>query len=186
MRTFIILIIFMSCCFAAEPEPLPLPGNAQAAVDKFDAAKNKAEADAARIVGKERDKLVSELNKLMIVEGKRGNVDGVVAIKAKMNKMQAESTEEARLAGTDLLGNKIPFKIISAKYGADRAWMDCTEIVKKAVKKDRLEMSTTDIHSVIGDPAPFRVKQVVIEYIINGENKTEIFPENTPIRIPKS
>jgi len=101
MRTFIVLIIFMSCCFAAEPEPLPLPGNAQAAVDKFDAAKKKAEADAARVVGKERDKLIDELTKMKTAETKKGNLETAVALKDKLDALIKE-----QIGDVDLLGNQ--------------------------------------------------------------------------------
>lgn len=183
MRAFIIALFCLSACFAAEGDSLP--ASAQAAVDRYENVTDKLNQEAMLKIAKERDRLVSELNKLMVAEGKKGNVDGVIAIKAKMDKMQAESAEEARKAGTDLLGNKIAFQIVSAKYGAGTIWKDCTEVVQKAVKRDKVEMSATDVFNAVGDPAPFVVKQVVIEYIINGEHKTGTFPENSQIRLPE-
>lgn len=113
MRTLSIIAIIITTIALAWSADVQLPREAQAALDKFDTAKAKIDAEAAKATAKEQDKLIADLQKVLDAEMKKKNVnlEVAVALKAKIDGLEA-------LRGdlTDLLGNPLPEKSILGKW----------------------------------------------------------------------
>ena len=77
-------------------------------------------------------------------------------------------------------------EILRATYGAGDTTKDVTNIIKKNVGKlPIVKLASSSYNSSFGgDPAPGVVKQLVVEYKINGTKGTASFNENSPIVLP--
>lgn len=94
------------------------------------------------------------------------------------------ATIESFVGHSDSLAGGV--KITKATYGAGDQTNDVTSVVKK--KSGPLPiviLSSPSYNSAFGgDPAPGTVKQLVIEYEIDGNAATATFAENSPIILP--
>lgn len=84
---------------------------------------------------------------------------------------------------TERYKNKAMLEIISAIYKTDNDHsIDITEQVKKMVSSDKLEITANN--DLGGDPHVGFHKNLIIDYRINGVEKTEIIPEYRTKIIP--
>lgn len=120
-----------------------------------------------------------------------------LAVEAKKTPALAGDAEKAALgiaqqiAGTvdvaelmEQLGAKpVKIEIVKAEYGAGTTVKDVTEIIRKAAGDLRLIVLPSASYNAAfgGDPAPGVVKQLKIQYQLDGEPAEATFSENAPI-----
>jgi hypothetical protein len=77
-------------------------------------------------------------------------------------------------------------EIVKAQYGAGERLKDVTEIVRKAAAGTlTVALPAPDYNGAFGgDPASGTVKQLTIEYRVNGKAGKASFNENAPIVLP--
>ncbi|MDR1116032.1 MAG: DUF3395 domain-containing protein, partial [Tannerella sp.] len=80
-------------------------------------------------------------------------------------------------------------KIVKAEYGyfADEGLKNCSDvtfIVRKAITEGKLTIAATNDY-MDGDPAPGVIKQLQIDYRVNGAKKQEQVNENQSITLPE-
>jgi beta-lactamase regulating signal transducer with metallopeptidase domain len=69
-------------------------------------------------------------------------------------------------------------KILQGFFGADGSWRDVTEVLRKSVKQDALEISWPQPYSVIGgDPAFGRIKTLIVSYQMDNKTRIATFQE---------
>jgi hypothetical protein len=77
-------------------------------------------------------------------------------------------------------------EIAKAIYGdftkPDGGKVDVTEALKQLVKNGRLQ--TTASNGLAGDPAYNVVKELHVDYVLNGEAKSGVYRENQTVRLP--
>jgi len=80
----------------------------------------------------------------------------------------------------------VKVEIIKAEYGAGATQKDVTEILRRRVRGlPLIVLPTSNYNSAFGgDPAPNVVKQLKIQYRINGKAAEASFPENAAIVLP--
>ncbi len=88
------------------------------------------------------------------------------------------------LAGVDL--DPVKLEIVRAEYGAGGTQRDVTELVRKQAGNFALITLTSPSFNTSfgGDPVPGRVKQLKIQYRINGKPGEASFAENALIILP--
>ena len=98
---------------------------------------------------------------------------------------KVKGPEVAEILGKSGLG-KVKLEIIKAEYGAGATQRDVTETVKKqAADLQLLSLpQATYNESFGGDPVPNAVKQLKIQYRINGKDAQATFAENALIILP--
>jgi hypothetical protein len=92
MRSLSLLLLALACG-AADAK---LPTNAEKAVDVYEASVAKIQAEATKKVNAEAGKLKAALEKEMMAETKKGNLEGANAIQARIKEIKIE----------DVIGNK--------------------------------------------------------------------------------
>ncbi len=112
MRTFVtglalLLVVAMPAAEDAAAEPLPQ--SAREALARYAAAKLKAEAEAEKVIFKERLKLKTELDKCHAAETRKGNFEGAMAVKRLMETAGQEDE------GVDVLGQPSSYMIPASK-----------------------------------------------------------------------
>lgn len=92
---------------------------------------------------------------------------------------------EARDILKELL-DKVKLEIVKAEYGAGTVQKDVTEIVQKqAADVALVSLSSNNFANAFGgDPAPGAVKQLKIQYRINGKPGEATFADNAMILLP--
>jgi len=80
----------------------------------------------------------------------------------------------------------VKLQIIRAEYGADGIVKDVTEIVRKrAGSVPWIALPAGGYNTSFGgDPVPGQVKQLTIQYLMDGKQGTASFAENAPILLP--
>jgi HEAT repeat protein len=80
----------------------------------------------------------------------------------------------------------VQVEIVKAEYGAGTTFKDVTEVVRKrAGSLPLIVLPASSYNSAFGgDPAPGIVKQLKIQYRINGKSGEASFPENATIMLP--
>lgn len=73
-------------------------------------------------------------------------------------------------------------EISLAEYGAEDRWKDVTRLIARLQVGDSVQFSATN-DFFGGDPAPSVVKNLVLTYSVDGEEKVETFAENASVRI---
>ncbi|HYE04427.1 MAG TPA: hypothetical protein VEL07_02795 [Planctomycetota bacterium] len=81
----------------------PLPDAARDALARYESAKMKAEAEAAKVVFRERLKLKSDLEKCLAAETRKGNFEGAMAVKELIEGGVDDATAEQ----VDVLGQPL-------------------------------------------------------------------------------
>ncbi len=81
----------------------------------------------------------------------------------------------------------VTLQIVKAAYGADGANKDVTTVIqKKAGSLPWINLSGQGYNAAFGgDPVPGKVKQLSIQYIMDGKRGTAAFEENAPILLPQ-
>lgn len=111
--------------------------------------------------------------------------DGTQVVMFIAQKLGNKGTEVAELLAKGGLG-KVKLEIVKAEYGAGATQKDVTGILQKqaaAVQLVSLPMATYN-ESFGGDPAPGVVKQLKVQYKINGKDGSATFAENALIVLP--
>ncbi len=99
-------------------------------------------------------------------------------------KLAAKGADVSSLLSTAGLG-KMKLEITKAEYGAGTSLKDVTEVVQKRVGSlPIIELASANYNESFGDPAPGSVKQLKIQYRINGKTGEASFPENAVIILP--
>nr|MBC8874476.1 PBS lyase [Planctomycetota bacterium] len=80
----------------------------------------------------------------------------------------------------------VKVEIIKAEYGAGTTWKDVTAILGRHVRDFPLIAlpSSSYNSSLGGDPVPGIVKQLKVQYKMNGKAGEAAFPENATIMLP--
>jgi HEAT repeat protein len=107
----------------------------------------------------------------------------IVAIVQKIGPVNPQVVEALNKTGLE----KVKVEIIEAQYGAGSSWKDVTALVRKQAGDSRLILieggaSNTGLG---GDPAPGQVKQLKIQYRLNGKAGEATFAENALILLPQ-
>jgi HEAT repeat protein len=107
----------------------------------------------------------------------------VVAIAQKLGPVNPQVLEALNENGLE----KVKVEIIEAQYGAGSSWKDVTALVRKQAGDSRLILIDGGASNVGlgGDPAPGQVKQLKIQYRLNGKVGEATFAENTLILLPQ-
>lgn len=115
------------------------------------------------------------VTKRLVVRYKLGNTERTT---------EASDGEMLALIAPDAFGQSEKLKIIEAKYGAGRAWLDLTVAVAKQAngKEETLILDWGALNA--GDPAPFRRKAFVVFYIFQGQAAAKIVPEGSQVKFP--
>ena len=74
-------------------------------------------------------------------------------------------------------------RVLSAQYGHDNRWIDVTEVLNRSINRGVLDLTVSN-DFFRADPAPAQVKTLRIEYVVNGRNFREEYPENTRVVVP--
>lgn len=115
-------------------------------------------------------------------ELKDDGTQAVMFIAQKLGNKNPEVTELLSQAGLA----KVKLEIIKAEYGAGETQKDVTEALQKAASGVQLiSLSQATYNEAFGgDPAPNTVKQLKVQYKINGKEGTATFAENALIVLP--
>lgn len=103
IRLLLAIALVCSSITAAETEA-KLPTPAQTALDRLAKADAKLAADYRKALAVERSKAMAELEKVQKATTKAGDLDGALAVKAKLDELRAAQEAEAG----DLLGGDRP------------------------------------------------------------------------------
>jgi hypothetical protein len=82
--------------------------------------------------------------------------------------------------------DKVKVQIVKAEYGSGSTLKDVTEMLQKLVSDSPLiALSSQNYNASFGgDPAPGTVKQLKVQYRINGKASEASFAENSLIILP--
>ncbi len=111
--------------------------------------------------------------------------EGTQVVMAITQKLGTKGPEVAELLAKGGLG-KVKLEIVKAEYGAGATQKDVTGVLQKQaaeVQLVSLPMATYN-ESFGGDPAPGVVKQLRVQYKINGKDGSATFAENALIVLP--
>jgi HEAT repeat protein len=89
---------------------------------------------------------------------------------------------------SDAVLKKVKLEIVKAEYGSGETLKDVTETLQKHAGESQLiVLPNSNFNSAFGDPAPGAVKQLKIQYRINGKSGEATFAENALIilAVPK-
>jgi HEAT repeat protein len=78
----------------------------------------------------------------------------------------------------------IKLEIVKAQYGAGSTQKDVTQILQKYAGNLPLVALPSNYNANFGDPAPGSVKQLTVQYRIDGKSGEATFAENAPILLP--
>lgn len=92
-------------------------------------------------------------------------------------------TATAKDAELVILPGITSFTIYSATYGAQGRTMDATRAVTARVSNNRLEIPVTS-DTLGGDPAPGIVKNLTVDYELNGRRRTATAQDGETLRLP--
>lgn len=111
--------------------------------------------------------------------------EGTQTVMAIAQKLNTKTDEVAEILSKGSLG-KVKLEIVKAEYGAGATQKDVTEIVQKQVGDSQLVSLTQASYNEAfgGDPAPNTVKQLKVQYRINGKDGQATFAENALIVLP--
>jgi hypothetical protein len=84
---------------AGDAAPAPLPPAAEAALDRLAKAEARIDADAARQRAAERQRTLKELERIQQAVTRSGDLDGALAVKARIDDLRAQEAAAADLLG---------------------------------------------------------------------------------------
>lgn len=81
----------------------------------------------------------------------------------------------------------VKLEIVKAQYGAGNKQKDVTQVLKKSAKNRPLIVLPSDHYNKAfgGDPVPGTVKELTIQYKMDGKSGTATFAEDAPILLPQ-
>jgi HEAT repeat protein len=111
--------------------------------------------------------------------------DGTQAVMAIAQKLSTKGDEVTELLTKGGLG-KVKLEIVKAEYGAGPTQKDVTETLQKQASDFQLvSLPQAGYNEAFGgDPAPNTVKQLKVQYRINGKDGQATFAENALIVLP--
>lgn len=168
--------------FATIPEPQRIEMCQNALAASRNAAEKKLVLDVLKLYPSiETLKLAVKATR-ELPELKDEATQATLAIAQKLGGKSDEVRELLSKAGLE----KVKLEIIKAQYGAGENQKDVTETLQKqAADLQLISLSDTNYNSVFGgDPAPNTVKQLKIQYKINGKSGEASFAENALIILP--
>lgn len=116
-----------------------------------------------------------------IAELKADAVQTALSIASKAK----EDTDQIREIISKLDLDKVELEIVKAEYGSGTTQADVTEKVKELAKDVRFVSLPGPFNTVFGgDPAPGAVKQLKVQYRLNGKDAEATFRENGLIILP--
>jgi hypothetical protein len=81
-------------------------------------------------------------------------------------------------------GNYRGLQIVRASYGADRQFVDVTNLLQRHIDNgNRLSMHINNDTMGV-DPAPHLHKELRVQYVYNGDRRDTVVPESGDLRIP--
>ncbi|MFA5050904.1 MAG: hypothetical protein WC499_02200 [Patescibacteria group bacterium] len=83
---------------------------------------------------------------------------------------------------TQKFKNEIIFRIDKAIYGRDNKVIDVTDKLQRMINNNLLEITASN--ALAGDPFPDTIKDLIIDYTVNGVTKREIIKEHDTKIIP--
>lgn len=95
--------------------------------------------------------------------------------------------QESKKQGQD--GNEVaikrddPLVILSAYYGMESGWKDVTTVVRGFVREGRLSLVVTN-EVMGGDPAPWKVKELKLQYSFHGVTNKIVVKEEQRLQLP--
>lgn len=124
-----------------------------------------------------------------------------LAVKAMQEPELKETAAQATLAIAQKLGPKkanvsellaqagfepVKLEIIKAEYGSGNRQKDVTAVVQNQARNlPLITLPKSTYNTSFGDPAPGNVKQLKIQYRINGKQGEATFAEDAPILLPQ-
>ena len=107
----------------------------------------------------------------------------VIAIAQKLGPVSPPVREALKKTGLE----KVKVEIVEAQYGAGSSWKDVTALLRKQAGDSRLILIEGGASNagLGGDPAPGQVKQLKIQYRLNGKAGEATFAENALILLPQ-
>lgn len=107
----------------------------------------------------------------------------VVAIAQKLGPAGPQVLEALNKAGLE----KVKVEIVKAQYGAGSSWKDVTAILRKQAGDSRLILLEGGVSNagLGGDPAPNQVKQLKVQFRVNGKEGEASFAENALLLLPE-
>jgi hypothetical protein len=118
LRACILAVVLCTTVLAGEAEPAKLPSAAQAALDRLAKAEAKIETDAAKARSTERQKAIKELEKAQTTATKAGDLDGAVAVKARVDDLKKAEEDAADLLGDARPAGKDPAVLALGSWSA--------------------------------------------------------------------
>jgi hypothetical protein len=104
----------------------------------------------------------------------------VLAIAQNLGAKGIDVKEQLSKAGFE----PIKLEIVKAQYGAGSTQKDVTQILQKYAGDLPLVALPSGYNANFGDPVPGSVKQLKVQYRINGKSGEATFAENAPILLP--
>ena len=98
------------------------------------------------------------------------------------SQMNDKSAARALLAKIGLKPMEI--EIIKAEYGSGTTQRDVTEVLRKFARDVPAIELPSSYNQLFGDPTPGTVKQLKVQYRLNGKEGTAVFTENDKIVLP--
>lgn len=120
MSRILAILVAIACCWAGDAAPgaaPKLPAAAQAALDRLDKAEAKLEVEHRKALSAERAKAIAELERVQKTVTKAGDLDGALAVKARIEELQKAEAVDADA----LLGEK-PAAKVDAQRAAPGRW----------------------------------------------------------------
>ncbi len=119
---------------------------------------------------------------IQVPELKEEATQVVLLIAQKSGGKQAEALELLSKIGLD----KVKLQIVKAEYGAGSTQKDVTDVLQKQVGDlPLITLPAADYNASFGgDPAPGTVKQLKVQYKINGKASEALFAENAVLIFP--
>lgn len=176
MRLFILFTLFISFAHGGDDK---LPADAQRIVDKTDAALEAAKRVYDEQVSKLRANEIKDLTRAKDAATSRKDLDGALAVKARIDKINEEENVDLLSAASRTL------IILSAKYGTESHAIDLTKLIRSKVVNGSLNFANDDsTNADLEDPAPGATKSFTVIYSLDGKTQvTATFAKNHPIKI---
>jgi hypothetical protein len=172
---------------AYEPTDKDLPVAAKKSIEDFGKAEAAAKTAYDKVMHEAGNKLLKELNDSKVSATKNGNLEGALAVKARIDELKLDLVLAGHAPKKEMVekgkGAKSGLKIISVVYGANDKFIDATDFVRSKVKNGVLKFTHdenfTNGPNGLADPAPWVTKTFVITYKIHGIQKVESFPKHS-------
>jgi hypothetical protein len=97
-----------------------------------------------------------------------------------LNEMETIEVKSRMISSPDTISQEL--NIIKAMYGKDFTWLDVTEEIKKSVTNNTLNVKVSN--DIKHDPYVGFVKELKVEYKLNGKEKSKVVKEGEILTLP--